>query len=361
MKQIPIILLISFASFLLPYEASAYGWRTCNDDKRTWSSNHQTLHASTISFQVGPWRDALNTAVDVFNRNPSNFWFDVQYDIETWRRGNGRNEVLFSDNASYAPAMTLISYDCIDYLIFGTDNEITETDIVFFNGVPYTPNMVATDLWGYGGGSRPFINTAIHELGHAAGLTHENRLYNVMGDDWTHIHVNNNYAQGYVGEDAGQGLSFLYGSWAIEDLSVAHWKYSGADGEYSIHERTAAYDTAGAILPAEVIGGEPGYLVNKGQTIQVEFTNENNGATTHDVRIGYYLSTNSYITTKDQQLKTSPSKMTPDTPYTVKRRVTLPAALAAGVYYLGKIVDDNNRVSETNETDNASYIPIRVP
>lgn len=58
----------------------------------------------------------------------------------------------------------------------------------------------------YGGGSRPFQTTAIHEFGHAAGLGHENAEYNIMGEDWTHISCNGSTYRSYVGEDANDGL-----------------------------------------------------------------------------------------------------------------------------------------------------------
>ena len=54
--------------------------------------------------------------------------------------------------------------------------------------------------------------TASHELGHALGLQHENRLYNIMGDDFSHTYANGNLLISGRGEDASEGLVRIYGA-----------------------------------------------------------------------------------------------------------------------------------------------------
>ena len=47
--------------------------------------------------------------------------------------------------------------------------------------------------------------------------------------------------------------------------------------------------------------------------------------------------------------------------YTYKKSVTLPTTLTSGSdYWLCAIIDDNNRISEHWEGNNATWLPIRV-
>ena len=116
------------------------------------------------------------------------------------------------------------------------------------------------------------------------------------------IWANGSSANGYLGEDAADGTTYLYGPWSFawQDLGVSHWKYFGTSGAYSDHVRTAVYSSTGAALPTVSVNGETGYRVNKGQVVQVEFTYENNGRDTQTVNTGWYVSTNDIISRTDR-------------------------------------------------------------
>jgi hypothetical protein len=345
-------------------KASAYGYRNCDavvtSDTIRWKSIPPRFRASGVSFPAGVWRNALSEAVSQWNTNPSNFYFSLTYDEPSVGRNNGENEIWFSNDDSIlagAPAIAYTWWSCNPFSI-----KINEADVIFDNRVAYTPYTSKSSLWGYGGSYRPFQTTASHELGHAAGLLHENRFYNIMGQDWTHIHTNAGTAKTYFGEDAANGAVFLYGLYSnpLNDLSVSHWKRTGASGEYSSHSRTQMFTSSGALLSSYNDAGEPRYYVNRGQTVQVEFTYENNGAATQNPNVGFYVSTNDNITTLDTLLSSVGFTLGRNTPYTARNYVTIPSNLAPGKYYVGAIVDRTNAVGETYEDNNSTYIAIQV-
>ena len=182
-----------------------------------------------------------------------------------------------------------------------------------------------TQFRGYGDERRSFETTAIHEIGHALGLGHENRYYNIMGNDYTHLHTTgDNSLKSYVGEDATSGLITLYGSSNRQDLSVAQWRRVGSSGEYSSHARTRLFDSNGTVLASTKVQPscirdycEMRHEVELGQQIQFEMTLENNGKNSQTVQLGYYISTNGTITNADTLIGTDNVTVTRNTPDTV--------------------------------------------
>ena len=323
-----------------------------------WSAKKATLRAAAVSFPAGnAYRTALSTVVSRWNQNPSNFRFTQVYGDTSVGLGNGQSEVWFSADAGLcSPGVT--------YSWWNSSGQLTETDICFYNGVSYTTSMNKTSIWPYGGASRPFQTTAMHEYGHALGLGHEADEYNIMGSDWTHVSLSASTARSYSGEDANDGAVALYGGYAngvIEDVGVVHMKRTGASGEYSSHGLTKMYNTSGVELPYTNFNGQRRYNVSKGQKVQVEFTYENNGETYKTPSVGIYLSTNSTISTADTQLLTFSYGLGRANVSTSKRTITIPSNLSSGsTYYLGAFVDWNNAISEVTSANNTAYHIIRI-
>lgn len=342
---------------------------SCNGVNKKWSSNSVTFRASQTGFPSGnDYRTALGHVITQFNKNPSKIRFSMQYDDASVGMNNGQNEVWWSSTIS-APAVAYTWKSC--YWLFGWKHDITESDVVFKNTVSYTPGteysatrIDASTITPYGGASRPFKTTALHEFGHAAGLGHENGRYSIMGQDWDHIHRNYIYALAYMGEDANYGLLQLYGqnSGNVQDLGVVHWKYDGASGAYSSHIKTKLYNSSGVELPYSTVNGERRYNVNKGQLVRLELTYENNGESSQVPAINYYVSTNSLITTADTLLASTSFTLNPEgNVYTSSRSLTIPNNLNSNQdYWIGAIIDPNNVISEVEENNNATYLPIRV-
>lgn len=348
--------LLKLMSVMMLLMSSVLGTAHAYNYLGKWAVNNVTMRAASGSFPVGnSYRTALGTVVGYIANNPSEAWITQLYDDTSVAFNNGQNEIWFSSSSTYSPAVT--------YYWKNGAGDLVETDVVFYNGVAYTTSTNKTSLWPWGGAYRPFQTTLMHEYGHVLGLAHENGEYNIMGQDWDHIHLNGSTARSYLGEDAADGLVDQYGTYSslFEDISMSMFKYSGVSGEYSTHTLCQVYTTGGVLIGSTAFNGQRRYNVTKGTTYNFEFTYENNGASYQSVRAGYYLSTNSTISTGDRLLATHTFGLGRADVLTYKRGVAIPTDLTSGVtYYLGVIIDDNSSVSEVDEVNNASYHIIRI-
>ncbi|MAK78170.1 MAG: hypothetical protein CL992_02730, partial [Euryarchaeota archaeon] len=76
---------------------------------------------------------------------------------------------------------------------------------------------------------------------------------------------------------------------------------------------------------------------------------------------GLYLSTDTTITTSDILLDDySRSSLSSGSTYTSTKYVDIPTSITGGYYYVGMIVDTQNRISESNENNNDDYDTGRV-
>ncbi len=366
-----LVLALIVLSFLLnTFTAFAFEYDEHNGDPVRWETDSITMNASVVSFGYGdPFTEALETALNRLNRNPSNFRFNLQLFDPIVGINNDRNEVWFAKGTKKTPPA-----ECMRW---SRNDKIIEADVIFYTPmqinydgtrVEFTPYMTKSQLTTYGGGFRPFKSTVMHEFGHALGLNHERNESNVMGQSWTHIHVNGDTCKAYFGEDAGDGAVFLYGRNpnAGEDVSVSHFRYTGWKGEYSKHGYTRMYNRDGTESENELKSttlktGEPKYEVYPGQLIQVEFTYENNGASRQTMDVGFYISYDNLIETSDELIATKRITVSRDDVMTQAIAVTVPDDLIIDEnYYLGVIVDYTDSIYEVFEKDNATYHAIEV-
>jgi hypothetical protein len=346
--------------------ARAFSYDTCLGHKLKFDSNGKTMHASTVSFPAGYWQNGISDTVNKFNRNPSNFRYSLAMDSGGVGRGNGESEIWGSTDSGAlqgAPAIAWQYWTC--YWLFGDHVHMDEVDVIFDYRSPFqwTADTVKSSIIRYTGNGREIQTTGTHELGHGLLLNHVNTEYNVMGTDFEHIHVNGSTATAYMGEDTSDGAVFLYGArsnW--EDVGVVHWKYAGANGQYSDHTKTVITNSVGGALATANVSGETGYVVSPGQLVRAEFTYENMGAHCHNgIQAGYYISTNDLITTFDRRIAGGTFNLCRDNVYTTSVSLYIPGDLQHNRnYWLGVILDENNAISEQVESNNATYIPIHV-
>ena len=345
----------------LESRASAYEYWTCLGSKITWSSGSPTMRLSSVSFPSGSWRTAMTDVCDHWSDGPAQFEWNVVYGDTSVGVGNFQNEAWFTTSQSLlngAPARCISWSYCANW---------AEADIVFDAAVAYTTSTSKTALTPYGGASRPFRTTALHELGHGVGLKHENDEYNIMGQDWDHIHANGSTARAYAGEDGFDGAVYLYGTASgRQDVGVVHWKWTGRSGEYSTHARTSVFKQNGALAPGFTdrtfnANGEPGFKVSRGETIQVELSFENNGASSQSPLVEYYVSTNDFISTFDTFVGSRRPTVNRNGVYTFTQTIVVPSNLTVGaVYYVGAVVDPDDDIDEFDEGNNATYIAIKI-
>ena len=312
----------------------------CSNRTLKFKSPSIRLNRLRVSFPDGAAQTtALIRAWSRWNNSPSVIDFStVPSDATSFSHGNGVNEVVFiNDSGAYAMNQTSI-IGC----------SYTETDVVFGNQSNWVYDESA-NIIPFQGSNRSFIGTAIHELGHALGLMHEDRYYNIMGEDWTHVNRNGNSTYYGPGEDGSNGAANLYGSDSdVLDLGISAFKHIGSftQGNQIPYSDHGHVEVVGATSCTPSTDGNTGemYCARADQNTRIvpEFTVENNGSRTQDVEIKLYLSTNNIISTADTYLQTYTSTLGRDTPSTFQLPVNLPRGLQSNTrYWIGAIINND--------------------
>ncbi|MBT6979621.1 MAG: hypothetical protein HN951_07290 [Flavobacteriales bacterium] len=374
-------LFISILLCGLTFDATAAMSRTCDGNPITWHVNRTRLEINTNSFSNERWQNAVKKAVRVVNTNPSPFWIDTVVRGGDVGEDNEQNEIYATNIDAAGRAWT--GYYC--YWLYDWEYGIEEVDIVIDSsphaaGTPITWTTSDNKLQSrhYGSLDKLYVAQAesvlVHELGHLMGLMHENRYYTSMGDAANFVLAGGGRVRPYFGENSSSGARALYGAQGspFRDLSVSHWKRTGANGEYSQHSRTSIkkFD-GGRWVDLTYYAGSPDSSVpevrlevDRGDRIRFEYTLENNGKQTEtNVRGGVYISTNDWISTSDRLIGTNtwPSIAAQGLPYTFGFSIDIPNDLVRQrVYYVGYLIDDNNTVPEKTGYNNAAYIPIWI-
>lgn len=330
-----------------------------------WPDKKINWRAAKNTFKPIEWREHLLKANSRWNQAPGDFTFGVH----TWsdsdvKRGNKQNEIWASNKQSILDGAPAI---CFRWAKCSGTVQWREKDIIFDSKLKWSRlnNMYSKTT--YGGDWLIWGATALHEMGHALGITHVNSTYNIMGSDQRHVMVNNGKVRFYAGEDGGNGEVFLYGKTKTgtkSDLGVTHWKYGKASGEYSAHWFCRMYYTNG-----NNVGWVPWrtdlrrYKVKLGNTYKAQFTFENNGYyDKSNVDVAWYISTNSNITTQDNRIRTSTMTLNRNKVYTTEHTVTIPSSgyEVGDELYLGVIVDYTGKITEFSNFNNATYLPILI-
>lgn len=346
---------------LLTFSQSAmsYKWLYDGSYRKKWSRQYFKLNANPAGFagRYTKWRTSLTKAVRHFNRNPSRMYMASGLDNDSKVGRNGESEISWCSTTACTPA-TAYTYS--------KNGRITEADIIFYNRIPYKDIMEKRSYWGFGGKNRPFETTALHEIGHAVGMGHENRYYNIMGTDYQFIHVNGDRVGSYYGEDGSYGLRRQYGRKNRVDLSVVNYKYWKKSKAYSNHHHTKLYSNGSELSGRNTTSEcprkmcETTYNARAGQEVEFEVTAENLGSDKASSKISYYISTNNAIASTDTLLATDNISLEMKRPETIKKKLTLPENLTAGKYWLGAVIDPDGTLKEAREDNNATYTAIQI-
>ena len=378
-------------------EAAAWEQITCilpinKGKKKHWGLKEFKPVIDPVSIPEGsPQYAALLDAVTDMNLNPSQFRYAVSGfdDGDGMAINNGESEIWLADlgpgyskisaieqsNSEYSPTCTATESDIIINTGYRPDREpVGKQKITYSNN--------KNELFEYGGSYSNVRSIVMHEFGHTAGLHHEGDVMNLMGGNNLLV-TNGDVVQPYIGEDAASGLIALYGvsRAAKEDISVSHWRYGdktagGGGSFFSLHQRTRIFDAYNEELPKVCaynkpdINGplitacpEPVYQVSQGQKVKLELSYENAGKTrTLPIKANYYLSSDSTINTNDILLDSRTLSVKQDSnPSTLTTDLVIPRTVISGnSYWLGCIVDADDVVKESFETNNATYVGIKV-
>ena len=327
----------------------------------SWDNASMEILTSEISFNTQSVRNAAEAARDAWNECPSSFEMDMEHHSWFTLPGDGASTMWFTSQSYQLSGALATTF------LYAWGGQLSEADVLFDANETWYTGTSKESIRSYGGSAIGFRTVAVHELGHVLGLDHEDDTYNVMGDAERHLSTNGSKAHAYVGEDASRGAIAIYGeaSGAKEDVGVVHWRRVGRAGGYSLHGRTAVFREDGSTSSftdtASNPNGEPGWEVSRGEIVDVEFSFENNGPSSQRPQVDFVLSLNDTATNLDTVLHSQRITMNPNTVYTRLQSLRIPSSLQVGnVYYLGAVVDPDDRLDEYRESNNATYTAIKI-
>ena len=345
-KQMANALILGVVATLFAGAAQAYNYlSTCEGKPRRWNSDSTNMYISTTSFPAGSsWDFRLQNAMWYWNNvKGSNFQFYVNRDgAGSQVVGNGRNEIDFDAGlAANTLAVTTVRVFCVNF--WGRSySGILEADIEFNSNVSWsTASLRYSQL----GSPFSFEGVALHELGHALGLDHEDRRMATMNSLYPNSGTLGHWKEWDPLGDDRLGVRALYPSpWWFPSSEI--------DIAGSVFKRTGN-GTSGLVNSPQV--------ARRGYWAYLEFSFSNLSTARQSFDIGFYLSKDSRIDTSDIYLSTNYGAWgNPGFTGTFGKWVYIPRWVRPGTYYLGFIVDNNGAVSEDYEGNNYMEMPRSV-
>lgn len=320
--------------------AGAYVWQEFLGTPITWTSDQCVFSLHPVSFGAGSeWDLTAQYAMSNWNAlygAGSNFRFFYNRDAcDPGNHFDGCNSVAFLDAAEFDPGVLAVSYGIWSPI----GPTYTDSDVWFNVGWSWT-----TGGPGFNGGSPySFEGVAAHEFGHTLGFRpHEDRFGATMNSYYPNGGFYGRGDDGYVipRADDRSGARFLYAAGGGEvDLAGLSWTMRTSGDGYVVTTNASGSGTTGG-------------------TVDLEWSLDNLGnQDANGFRIGFYLSTNDFISTGDRFLGSLTGNWPAGAFGTFTTTLGIPADAAPGTYWLGMIADDTALFAENREWNNWSVAP----
>ncbi|PJF38855.1 MAG: hypothetical protein CUN55_16075, partial [Phototrophicales bacterium] len=289
-------MLIAILFSILCSSANAYHWRTCGGHSQIWRSHNLHFKIQDSSFPLNSAeRATVVRALNTWNGQNANIdiSFEQGYDA-TISTGDSQNDIFFTSiDGNNTLAQTHSRWRCCWF--FGWRTGYRSSDIFFntqFLWATSIPRTVREWMTPPIVEDQPAYNieqTALHEIGHAIGLLHDNRTHALMNE--TYPHAGSPQMRITPHFDDVEGARRLYGNdethidlaaWAIDAYSTS----SDPDGTY-----------------ARVTLNPTKMTVTRGNTYSFTHGIENLGnVAANNVPVVWYLSQDNIISTSDVPL-----------------------------------------------------------
>ena len=332
----------TLASIAPSADAAGYVWR-CRGENTTWGGSTVTWRPSTGSFPIGSaWRGSLESASFAWNNQTpsSNFRFAFSYvGGNTYTAGDGVNQILVTNSYAWEPGtlgVTLLRRNKGCPIWPFSRPKISEADILF--NPAFTWDNQTNPAFPLPFNQFNSTIVALHEMGHAFGLRHENNVMGTMDEFYpdggpignaNEVHP---HADDVLGNISGYAWQPLFGPWQRDVLASAF-------------RRTGAGTSGQIVAPASV---------GRGVARSWQFTVENRSLYDQNgVRVQFYLSTDRWISSGDTYLGATTLNLPAMFTGTLTANVAIPISVAPGQYFFGYIVDANNQIAEFDEGNNA--------
>ena len=319
--------------------ASASNWYECKGKITNWDNDVMYLKMNTTSIPKGSkWESATISAANAWNNvKGSNLTIKMGYDEDgTVNKSNGINEIYFSSDLGDQYAGTTYSRrQCYEDPLGKVHTKILETDIALNKNIVWTLSNTNPTIFG----PYMFGLTVLHEIGHALGLAHEDRVLNTMFPDYP--------SGGPIGvdymiiphADDRVGLRRLYpGTSSGIDLAASAYR-----NEYGMNLYTTVTDYSTGKYSSKIVYNNP-YNVN--------YTIENLGTTTEKANVYTYLSKDRYASPDDYYLGGAVWSLPPGSTFTAAKMFFINNGIPEGDYYVVYEIRTVSGASEVTNKDN---------